>query len=92
MAVQYLRTYAICSPVTTIIFAMDNYLRISGKIKGSMLLNILMSVLHRGPGIPLSLRVPLGNLGGGAGLGPGHGDLCDHRLYPLCAGKDAAPG
>ena len=45
MAVQYLRTYAICSPVTTIIFAMDNFLRISGKIKGSMLLNILMSVL-----------------------------------------------
>ena len=34
-----------CSPVTTIIFAMDNYLRICGKIRGSMLLNILMSVL-----------------------------------------------
>ena len=44
-AVQYLRTYALCSPVTTIVFAMDNFLRISGKIKGSMLLNILMSVL-----------------------------------------------
>ena len=44
-AVQYLRVYAICSPVTTIIFAVDNYLRICGKIQGSMILNIAMSVL-----------------------------------------------
>ena len=36
-AVQYLRVYAICSPVTTIIFAVDNYLRICGKIQGSMI-------------------------------------------------------
>ena len=27
-AVQYMRVYAVCSPVTTIVFAMDNYLRI----------------------------------------------------------------
>lgn len=44
-AVQYLQVYAICSPITTIVFAMDNYLRICGKIRGSMVLNILMSVL-----------------------------------------------
>lgn len=44
-AVQYLRVYAICSPVTTIIFAVDNYLRICGKIQGSMILNIFMSIL-----------------------------------------------
>ena len=44
-AVQYMRVYAICSPVTTIVFAMDNYLRICGKIRSSMNLNILMSVL-----------------------------------------------
>ena len=30
LAVQYLRVYALCSPVTTIIFAVDNYLRICG--------------------------------------------------------------
>lgn len=41
--IQYMRVYAICSPVTTIVFAMDNYLRICGKIKKSMYLNILMS-------------------------------------------------
>lgn len=45
LAVQYMRVYAICSPVTTIVFAMDNYLRICGYIRGSMYLNIAMSVL-----------------------------------------------
>ena len=44
-AVQYLRVYALCSPVTTIIFAVDNYLRICGKVQRSMLLNIFMSVM-----------------------------------------------
>ncbi len=44
-ATQYLRVYALCSPVTTIVFAMDNYLRICGYIRGSMWLNVLMSVL-----------------------------------------------
>ncbi len=43
LAVQYIRVYAICSPVTTIVFAMDNFLRICGYIRGSMFLNILMS-------------------------------------------------
>ena len=45
LAGQYLRVYAICSPVTTLVFAMDNYLRICGYIRGSMWLNILMSTL-----------------------------------------------
>ncbi len=45
MAVRYVRTYALLSPLTTIVFAMDNYLRISGFVKGSMLLNIFMTVL-----------------------------------------------
>ena len=42
-AVLYLRTYALFSPATTILFAMDNFLRICGRIRGSMLLNILLS-------------------------------------------------
>ncbi len=45
MAIRYVRTYALLSPITTIVFAMDNYLRISGFVKGSMLLNIFMTVL-----------------------------------------------
>ena len=45
LGAQYLRVYAIFSPVTTIIFASDNYLRICGKIRMSMWINILMSIL-----------------------------------------------
>ena len=48
LAIQYLRVYALCSPVTTIIFAVDNYLRICGLIRGSMLMNLLMSALSAG--------------------------------------------
>ena len=45
LAVSYLRVYGLCSPVTTIVFAVDNFLRICGKTRGSMFLNIFMSVL-----------------------------------------------
>lgn len=44
LSVRYLRVYALCSPLTTIVFAMDNYLRICGKIKTGMTLNIIMSL------------------------------------------------
>ncbi|MEY8353424.1 MATE family efflux transporter [Lachnospiraceae bacterium 54-53] len=40
IASQYLRVYALCSPVTTIIFAVDNYLRICGKVRYSMMVII----------------------------------------------------
>ena len=39
-SVRYLRTVALCSPLSTIFFAMDNYLRISGYVKTSMVINI----------------------------------------------------
>lgn len=42
-SVRYLRTFALCSPLTTIFFAMDNYLRISGYVKTSMVINICNS-------------------------------------------------
>ncbi len=45
LAVRYVRVYAIFSPVTTLVFATDNYLRISGFVKGSMLLNIFMTIM-----------------------------------------------
>ncbi len=45
MAIRYVRIFAILSPFTTVVFATDNYLRISGFVKGSMLLNILMTTL-----------------------------------------------
>ena len=45
MGAQYLRVYAIWSPFTTIIFAVDNYLRICGKVKFSLMINILISII-----------------------------------------------
>ncbi len=45
MAVRYVRIFALFSPLTTVVFAVDNYLRICGFVKGSMLLNILMTCL-----------------------------------------------
>ncbi len=48
LAVKYVRVYAVFSPVTTIVFAMDNYLRISGFVRFSMILNVAMSLLTVG--------------------------------------------
>ena len=48
LAVQYLRVYALCSPITSIFYAVDNYLRICGYIRGSMAVNIVMSVMVTG--------------------------------------------
>ena len=39
-SVRYLRTCALCSPLSSIFFAMDNYLRISGYVKTSMVINV----------------------------------------------------
>ena len=47
-AVRYLRTVALCSPLASIFFAMDNYLRISGFVKTSMAINICQNLLTLG--------------------------------------------
>ena len=39
-SVRYLRTCALCSPLSSIFFAMDNYLKISGYVKTSMAINV----------------------------------------------------
>jgi len=46
LAVKYLRIAAAMGPLANLVFAMDNFLRISGFVKGSMLLNLLMSGLQ----------------------------------------------
>ncbi len=43
-SMRYLRTFALCGPLTTLFFAMDNYLRISGYVKSSMVINICQNV------------------------------------------------
>ena len=44
LAVQYIRIYAVFSPLITGGFALDNYLRISGKTKFGMWLSIAVSI------------------------------------------------
>ena len=44
-SVRYMRTFALCSPLCSIFFAMDNYLKISGFVKTSMVINICSNVV-----------------------------------------------
>ena len=46
LSVRYLRLNAMFCPFTSLIFSMDNYLRVCGFVRGSMLLNIFMSLLQ----------------------------------------------
>ncbi len=87
LAVQYMQVYALCSPVTTIIFAVDNYLRICGFIRGSMWMNILMSILSGRVGIFVPRCVPVGDLGGGFGHLFRHVGLRPLHLIPFFRGK-----
>ena len=47
-SVRYLRTCALCGPLATIFFAMDNFLRISGFVKTSMVINVLSNLMTVG--------------------------------------------
>ena len=67
MAAKYVRVYAVFSPVTPLMFALDNYLRISGKMKTSMVLNILFSALTIGLELLLILVIPMGIVGAALG-------------------------
>ena len=44
-AVSYLRVYALFSPLTTSAFAVDNYLRICGRIRYSLMMNVVLAVM-----------------------------------------------
>jgi len=44
-SVRYLRTCALCGPLASIFFAMDNYLRICGYVKTSMVINICSNLI-----------------------------------------------
>ncbi len=48
LSIKYVRVFSLMGPFFTVVFAMDNYLRISGFVKGSMFLNIFMSLLTVG--------------------------------------------
>ncbi len=63
LAVEYVRVYAMMGPVTTLMFAVDNYLRICGYVRFSMTVNVIFTVLT-GVFIFLFLGVAGMSLGG----------------------------
>ncbi|MBS6771637.1 MAG: MATE family efflux transporter [Faecalibacterium prausnitzii] len=87
MAVQYVRVYAIASPFTTMIFAVDNFLRICGKIKSSMALNIAMSVLILGLEYLCLSVLKMGISGSAVAVSVGMFICTIIALYPFVRGK-----
>ncbi len=67
MAVKYVRIYAMFSPIAPLMFSLDNYLRISGRMKTSMSLNILFSVLTIILELLLIVVIPIGIVGAALG-------------------------
>ena len=47
-SVKYLRTCALCGPLATLFFAADNFLRISGFVKTSMIINVGSNLVTMG--------------------------------------------
>lgn len=45
LSLEYFRTYCACLPFISLFFAIDNYLRICGKVKTSMFINITTSLI-----------------------------------------------
>ena len=87
LAVQYLRVYALFSPLTTIIFASDNYLRICGKIRMSMWLNILMSILTAVLEFTLLVVLDLGIWAAALASSLGMVACVVIAMYPFARGK-----
>lgn len=67
LSVKYARVYAVFSPLTPLMFAMDNFLRISGRMKTSMFLNIFTSALTIILELLLILVIPMGIVGAALG-------------------------
>ena len=66
-AVVFLRVYAVTAPITSLMFAVDNFLRICGKIRGSLYLNVFMAVLGAIVEFSLVRYANLGILGAALG-------------------------
>lgn len=86
-AVLYLRIFAVTNPLTSIVFAMDNFLRISGFVRGSMLLNVLMSVLQTIFLVVLVVVIPMGLAGSAIAISLGMSICAFIALIPFVRGK-----
>ena len=87
LAVRYLRVYALFSPLVSIVFAADNYLRICGRIKTSMWLNVLMSALCAGLEFFFLYGLRLGIAGAALGTCLGMTVCAVLAMGPFLAGR-----
>lgn len=87
LATTYLRISSALGPTTTLVFAMDNYMRISGFIRGSMLLNILMSLLQIVLLVVFVVILEAGLPGAGIAINLGMSTCAFIALIPFIRGK-----
>jgi len=87
LATNYIRGYALFSPISTAAFAIDNFLRICGKIKGSMILNVVMSLLSVVFLFVFLNVLKLGVLGAAIGVSLSMVACTIVALYPFLRGR-----
>lgn len=87
LAVIYLRIAAAMGPLANLVFAMDNFLRISGFVRGSMLLNLLMSGLQLSALVLLVAILDLGLVGSALAINIGFCVCALIALIPFLRGK-----
>lgn len=87
LAVTYLRVNALMAPITTLVFAMDNYLRICGFIRGSMILNVFMSCLQIGLLVLFVVAFRWGLVGSAFAINIGMAVCGGVALIPFLRGK-----
>lgn len=87
LAVTYLRIGAAMGPLANLVFAMDNFLRISGFVRGSMLLNLFMSSLQIGLLILFVAVLKLGLTGSALAINIGFSFCALIALIPFILGK-----
>lgn len=86
-AVAFLRVYAASAPVTSMMFAVDNYLRICGKIRGSLMLNVFMAVLGAICEYSLVRYTQLGVIGSALGYALALGVSALVGMFPFLLGR-----
>lgn len=87
LAVTYLRIASALGPLVTLVFAMDNFLRISGFVRGSMLLNIFMSCLQVGLLVLFVAVLRMGLVGSALAINLGMASCTFVSLIPFVLGK-----
>jgi len=87
LAITYLRICALMGPTSNLVFAMDNFLRISGFVRGSMLLNLFMSALQICMVILLVAVLKLGLVGSALAINIGFTTCTFIALIPFILKK-----